>query len=293
MSRRDRPRRGAVATAEPHDALRPDAAVDERRRTDRTSGSCGAVQGDAPQPRGAAARCAHGSAVRAPSHTAPAPARRSAPTTRPCRRPSSDPVRAPDLRSEPGGALRPTWRSTIRVPPASAAGAYTGLDGALPRPARDTSQPLRCGATLSWAGLRAGVWDQTDVSAPPRGACTRRKKPASTSGAPARRTSSMGAADAGPGTGEMCPKGRARPTAWLRQLFRGSGTALAGPGARRPCSWGWNGDEGHPHRMTLVAPFQSMFGGVLLSHTVSRAVPSALKGLASGFGMEPGVSLSL
>src|SRR5438309_2657678 len=34
-------------------------------------------------------------------------------------------------------------------------------------------------------------------------------------------------------------------------------------------------------------------GGVLLSHTVPRAVPSALKGLASGFGMEPGVSLSL
>jgi hypothetical protein len=35
-----------------------------------------------------------------------------------------------------------------------------------------------------------------------------------------------------------------------------------------------------------------MSGDVLLSHTVSRAVPSALKGLASGFGMEPGVSLS-
>ena len=35
-----------------------------------------------------------------------------------------------------------------------------------------------------------------------------------------------------------------------------------------------------------------MSGGVLLSHTVPRAVPSALKGLASGFGMEPGVSLS-
>ena len=36
-----------------------------------------------------------------------------------------------------------------------------------------------------------------------------------------------------------------------------------------------------------------MSGGVLLSHAVPRAVPSALKGLASGFGMEPGVSLSL
>jgi len=30
-------------------------------------------------------------------------------------------------------------------------------------------------------------------------------------------------------------------------------------------------------------------GGGLLSHTVPRAVPSALAGLTSGFGMEPGV----
>ncbi len=35
-----------------------------------------------------------------------------------------------------------------------------------------------------------------------------------------------------------------------------------------------------------------MFGGVLLSHTLSGAVPSALEGLASGFGMGPGVSRS-
>ena len=34
-------------------------------------------------------------------------------------------------------------------------------------------------------------------------------------------------------------------------------------------------------------------GDVLLSHAVARAVPSALRGLASGFGMGPGVSLSL
>ena len=38
---------------------------------------------------------------------------------------------------------------------------------------------------------------------------------------------------------------------------------------------------------------QKMSGGVLLSHPVTRAVPSALKGLASGFGMGPGVSPSL
>ena len=35
-----------------------------------------------------------------------------------------------------------------------------------------------------------------------------------------------------------------------------------------------------------------VFGGVLLSHILAGAVPSALKGLASGFGMGPGVSLS-
>ena len=34
-------------------------------------------------------------------------------------------------------------------------------------------------------------------------------------------------------------------------------------------------------------------GGVLLSREASLAVPSALKGLTSGFGMGPGVSPSL
>ena len=34
-------------------------------------------------------------------------------------------------------------------------------------------------------------------------------------------------------------------------------------------------------------------GGVLLSHKVTLAVPSAQRVLASGFGMGPGVSLSL
>ena len=36
-----------------------------------------------------------------------------------------------------------------------------------------------------------------------------------------------------------------------------------------------------------------VFGGDLLSHTLASAVPSALAGLASGFGMGPGVSLPL
>ena len=39
--------------------------------------------------------------------------------------------------------------------------------------------------------------------------------------------------------------------------------------------------------------FQEIFGDVLLSHTVSRAVPSALKSLTSVFGMGTGVTSSL
>ena len=37
-------------------------------------------------------------------------------------------------------------------------------------------------------------------------------------------------------------------------------------------------------------PFRRCLGSDLLSHPVARAVPSALEGLTSGFGMGPGVS---
>src|SRR5205809_8144841 len=49
------------------------------------------------------------------------------------------------------------------------------------------------------------------------------------------------------------------------------------------------GSFGEPNDPRL----QDVSGDVLLSHAVARAVPSALRGLASGFGMGPGVSLSL
>ena len=42
-----------------------------------------------------------------------------------------------------------------------------------------------------------------------------------------------------------------------------------------------------------MASTKVMSGDVLLSHNLPVAVPSALKGLTSGFGMEPGISLSL
>ncbi|GLX54025.1 hypothetical protein Shyhy01_69740 [Streptomyces hygroscopicus subsp. hygroscopicus] len=40
-----------------------------------------------------------------------------------------------------------------------------------------------------------------------------------------------------------------------------------------------------PEPKFRIRPFEELFGGVLLSHRVPPAVPSALKGLASGFGM--------
>jgi hypothetical protein len=39
--------------------------------------------------------------------------------------------------------------------------------------------------------------------------------------------------------------------------------------------------------------FSKVPGGDLLSHPVAQAVPSAVRGLTSGFGMGPGVSPSL
>ncbi len=54
----------------------------------------------------------------------------------------------------------------------------------------------------------------------------------------------------------------------------------------------WTYTKGPPgsQSTTLAGPLERVLGGVLLSHTPSSAVPSALVGLASGFGMGPGVS---
>ena len=52
--------------------------------------------------------------------------------------------------------------------------------------------------------------------------------------------------------------------------------------------------KGSPRFLVVIPYFwQWCSGGDLLSHTLAGAVPSALGGLASGFGMGPGVSLSL
>ena len=51
---------------------------------------------------------------------------------------------------------------------------------------------------------------------------------------------------------------------------------------------GGNAFQGHP--VWGGPEIECLSGGVLLSHTLPSAVPSALEGLASGFGMLPGVS---
>lgn len=90
--------------------------------------------------------------------------------------------------------------------------------------------------------------------------------------------------------------GRPRPSSERR--LRCSSTVcllLWGRYQAKPCTCEHKESERkkRPARRTERASLESMSGCVLLSHTVTSAVPSALKGLASGFGMEPGVSPSL
>ena len=47
-----------------------------------------------------------------------------------------------------------------------------------------------------------------------------------------------------------------------------------------------------PEAVSGFGSIEKIFGGVLLSHTAARAVPSALKSLTSVFGMGTGVSSS-
>ena len=53
------------------------------------------------------------------------------------------------------------------------------------------------------------------------------------------------------------------------------------------CSRRWKREKAPQHGCGAFSMFD--VGGDLLSHTLASAVPSALEGLASGFGMGPGV----
>jgi hypothetical protein len=127
-------------------------------------------------------------------------------------------------------------------------------------------------------------------------------------------------------TGILCPPARdrqplsapARPAKVTLPTTRGTNSdhlpvASASAGKAEPMTcgtailpgvvwfvWGvgvWGGappgDAGKPRTWGPGLSCEVVFGGVLLSHTLSSAVPSALAGLASGFGMGPGVSLPL
>ena len=61
-------------------------------------------------------------------------------------------------------------------------------------------------------------------------------------------------------------------------------------GVERPMNRKQTGPE---PLVAVPGQLKCVLGGVLLSRTLAGAVPSALSGLASGFGMGPGVSLSL
>ena len=78
-----------------------------------------------------------------------------------------------------------------------------------------------------------------------------------------------GGSDGEPTLGVREPTVRVRePTLWVRKMARPRETVGVSTGA---------------------GLCEVVFGGVLLSHNPSVAVPSALSGLASGFGMGPGV----
>ena len=86
---------------------------------------------------------------------------------------------------------------------------------------------------------------------------------------------------------------------WLGMLGVGPGAGWNDPAPRGVSSW-WSSLEGRNWFGPRGSPCGArgpnvwcVLGGVLLSRTLAGAVPSALSGLASGFGMGPGVSLSL
>src|SRR5690606_9332476 len=98
--------------------------------------------------------------------------------------------------------------------------------------------------------------------------------------------------DSGPSTDSGCAASLDRVRSFDRH--RGvvglpTGTGRTAP-IRRPEKGRKNTSRPIPERIDLEV---YMCGDVLVSHTVPRAVPSALRGLTSGFGMGPGVSPSL
>ncbi len=171
-----------------------------------------------------------------------------------------------------------------------------------PASARGMSVPRLGTAVPPEVARRSGRALPPTGPAPP---CAGRGRPAP------RPAGRAGRADAGSAGGSSRGSGAGRPAAPRPPCGAGFATARAerlDASASAPREGRGNSRSTGPaiarllasrkcHEMrrgpctVCMALVRSMSGDVLLSHTVSRAVPSALKGLASGFGMEPGVSL--
>ena len=86
-----------------------------------------------------------------------------------------------------------------------------------------------------------------------------------------------------------CVSERWASEGWVVALW-GFEARMSAPAGNGSAPWGCSLCGVPPGGWTLL---KCVLGGVLLSRTLAGAVPSALSGLASGFGMGPGVSLSL
>ena len=97
------------------------------------------------------------------------------------------------------------------------------------------------------------------------------------------------------GIGGVCPQVGARGIheTIAHQPSLGPNRALGRSGPHRAADRSDSAVKPKRAAQPWAALFEWMSGGVLLSHRVAPAVPSALRVLASGFGMCPGVSLAL
>ncbi len=201
-----------------------------------------------------------------------------------------------------GGArvagLRRSQRN--RAPPV--APACTGVRGdrapPVARPARKSAGP-RATSGPACAEVRGD-------RAPPAARPARKSAGPRATGRPASARVGEAALEWGGPAGDSCARGSGTVREWALRSGGGSAesrmsaqTAVVAETAKASNSVGGldvpvaerfrsgNADRGP----TSGSPIRKgCSGGVLLSHTLSSAVPSALAGLASGFGMGPGVS---
>ena len=225
-------------------------------------------------------------------------ARRRTPPHRSPRAPRRAATRGP---GPPGCAGRPSRgrrRSACRRPPGAArhaAPASRAGPSAAPRHERSSSWPVISSGIggpsyFAWSSVRGHLLVVGAATSRSCGDRASRLAGACASLAAERRAGHRaGRAAAGDRPRLPLSGVRRRPSATSRHSC--DGAAAAGPDRIRPHAI----DEQTMGAITQGWPpsEKCMFGGVLLSHILSGAVPSALAGLTSGFGMGPGVSRPL